>query len=132
VGLGLDDLGALPSLWGVLGWLVLMVVGMVIAWASRVLVACISLWVPSIELDVLYSAFWQFGRYPVEIYRQPLRFFLTYVLPFAFLATFPTSVLTGRIGLLLPLLGVVVGFAAVVVVQLVWNAGLRRYTSATS
>lgn len=132
VSLGLHDAGTLPPWWGVLGWLVLIGVGLVIAWASRVLIACVSLWVPSTELDVLYSALWQFGRYPVEIYRQPLRFFLTYVLPFAFLATFPTAALTGRSGLLLPLLGVAAGCVAVVLVQLVWRAGLRRYTSATS
>ena len=132
VGLGLHDVGTLPSWWGVLGWLVLIAVGLTIAWASRVLIACICLWVPSIELDVFYSALWQFGRYPVEIYRQPLRFFLTYVLPFAFLATFPTSALTGRTSLLLPILGIAVGCVAVVIVQLVWKVGLRRYTSATS
>jgi ABC-2 type transport system permease protein len=132
VGLGLHDGGTLPSWWGVLGWLVLIGVGLVIAWASRVLIASVSLWVPSIELDVLYSALWQFGRYPVEVYRQPLRFFLTYVLPFAFLATFPARALTGRTSLLLPLLGIAAACMAIVMVQLVWKAGLRRYTSATS
>jgi ABC-2 type transport system permease protein len=132
VGLGLHDGGTLPSWWGVLGWLVLIGVGLVIAWASRVLIASVSLWVPSIELDVLYSALWQFGRYPVEVYRQPLRFFLTYVLPFAFLATFPARALTGRTSLLLPLLGIAAACMAIVMVQLVWKAGLHRYTSATS
>ena len=132
VGLGLHDGGTLPSWWGVLGWLVLIGVGLVIAWASRVLIASVSLWVPSIELDVLYSALWQFWRYPVEVYCQPLRFFLTYVLPFAFLATFPARALTGRTSLLLPLLGIAAACMAIVMVQLVWKAGLRRYTSATS
>jgi ABC-2 type transport system permease protein len=132
VGLGWHDGGTLPSWLGVLGWLILIGVGLVIAWASRVLIASVSLWVPSIELGVLYAAFWQFGRYPVAIYHQPLRFFLTYVLPFAFLATFPTSAMTGRTDLLLPLLGMAVGFVAVMIVQQVWKIGLRRYTSATS
>jgi ABC-2 type transport system permease protein len=132
VGLGLHDGGTLPSWWGVLGWLVLIGVGLVIAWASRVLIASVSLWVPSIELDVLYSALWQLGRNPVEVYRQPLRFFLTYVLPFAFLATFPARALTGRTSLLLPLLGIAAACMAIVMVQLVWKAGLHRYTSATS
>ncbi len=132
VGLGLHDGGRLPSWWGVLGWLVLIGVGLIIAWASRVLIACVSLWVPSIELDVLYAALWQFGRYPVEIYRQPLRFFLTYVLPFAFLATFPTRALTGRISVLLPLLGIAAACIAIIIVRLAWEASLRRYTGATS
>lgn len=132
VALGVHARNTPPSLLGVLGWLILVGVGLVIAWASRVLIASVCLWAPSIDLDVLYSALWQFGRYPVEIYRQPLRFFLTYILPFAFLATFPASVLTGRTSLPLPLLGMPIGYIAVIVVQLVWKAGLSRYTSATS
>ncbi len=130
--LGLHNRGTLPSWWGVLGWLVLISVGLVIAWASRVLIASVSFWVPSIELDVLYSAFWQFGRYPVEIYRQPLRFFLTYILPFAFLATFPARALTDHTSPLLPLLGIAAACMAIIMVQLIWKAGLRRYTSTTS
>lgn len=132
VGLGFHDGSLLPSWWGVLGWLVLIGVGLVIAWAWRVLMASVSLWAPSIELDVLYSALWQFGRYPVDIYRQPLRFLLTYVLPFAFIATFPARALTGRTSLLVPLLGIVIACVSIMLVHLVWKVGLRRYTSATS
>lgn len=132
VGLGFHNGSPHLSWWGVLSWLVLIGVGLVIAWASRVLTASVSFWAPAIELDVLYSALWQFGRYPVEIYHQPLRFFLTYIIPFAFLATFPARALVGRTSLLMPLLGIAVACLAMMIVQLVWKAGLRRYTSATS
>lgn len=132
MGSGLRILGTWPSLWGVLGWLILVGVGLVLAWSARILMASLAFWSPSIELDVLYSALWEFGRYPVSIYRQPLRFLLTYVLPFAFLATFPAGVLTGRNGPLLPFLGVAGALLAVLLVRLVWRAGLRRYTGATS
>lgn len=131
-GAGLSQLGALPSWWEGLSWLVLVGTGLVMAWVSRVLLACLAFWTPSIELNMLYAALWQFGRYPVEIYRQPLRFFLTYILPFAFFATFPASALTGHANLLLALPGLVVGLVAILLVRLVWRLGLRRYTSATS
>jgi ABC-2 type transport system permease protein len=84
------------------------------------------------ELNVFYSAIWQFGRYPVTIYQQPLRFVLTYMLPFAFIATFPSSALIGRADPLLPLVGIMISALAIILVQLVWRAGLRHYTSATS
>lgn len=65
----------------------MLAVGIAIAWASRVTLASLAFWAPYLTPDVLYGALWQFGRYPVGIYRQPIRFVLTYVLPVAFIAT---------------------------------------------
>lgn len=103
-----------------------------VTWASRVLLATVALWSPGLELDVVYGALWQFGRYPVSIYRQPVRFVLTWLLPVAFVATFPAAALTRGASPGLLLAGLLVGFGAILVVRAVWGAGLRRYTSATS
>jgi ABC-2 type transport system permease protein len=81
---------------------------------------------------VLYGALWQLGRYPVSIYRQPIRFALTFVLPVAFVATLPARVLTRDLEPVLIAAGLTVACAAMLGVWIVWNAGLRRYTSATS
>ena len=132
VAVGLWELGTVPTLWGVLGWLLMLTTGIAVTWASRVLVASLAFWAPSFQPDVLYGALWQFGRYPVSIYRQPIRFVLTYILPVAFIATIPAQVLTRGASLFLLAIGLGVGLGAILVVQLVWNAGLRRYTSATS
>lgn len=107
-------------------------VGIVITWALRMLLASLAFWAPSVELDVLYQALWQCGQYPVSIYRQPIRFALTYILPAAFISTIPASMLIHGTDLLQIATGLIVGTGAAIVVQLVWNAGLRRYTSATS
>ncbi len=130
--LGLRESGAVPALWGWAGWLAMLGIGVVITWASRVLLASIALWTPVSGLGVVYGALWQFGRYPVGIYRQPIRFILTWVLPVAFVATFPARALMGDVSAELLLVGFLAGLGAVVVVRLVWDAGLRRYTSATS
>lgn len=132
LGLGLRELGTVPTPWGVASWLVMVAVGVAITWASRVLLASVALWAPSVGLDVVYGALWQFGRYPVDIYRQPIRFVLTYVLPVAFIAAFPARVLKRGASIELLLVGPLLGIGAIMLVQMVWNAGLRRYTSATS
>ena len=130
--LGLRELGTLPTFWGVSGWLLLLIAGVAITWASRVLLASLAFWAPYITPDVLYGALWQFGRYPVSTYRQPIRFALTYVLPVAFIATFPARALIHGANPGLLIIGLAVGLVAIVIVLLVWNVGLRRYTSATS
>ncbi len=132
LGIGLHELGAVPTPWNAIGWLALLAVGVSLTWASRVLLASLALWSPGVDLDVVYGALWQFGRYPVSIYRQPIRFVLTWVLPVAFISTFPAHALTRGAGLGLIVVGLAMGLAAMVIVQVVWNSGLRRYTSATS
>jgi ABC-2 type transport system permease protein len=132
LGLGVQESGIVLTPWGVVGSSLLLGVGLVVTWASRVLVACIPFWAPSIELDVVYGALWQFGRYPVSIYQQPIRFVLTYVLPVAFISTFPARALTHGASMPLLLVGGSVALGMIATVRGVWNAGLRRYTSATS
>lgn len=130
--IGLHELGIVPTLWGVIGWLLLTMVGIAVTWASRVLLASLALWSPGVELDVVYGAVWQFGRYPVSIYRQPVRFVLTWILPVAFVSTYPSRALTQGASPVLIVVGWGIGLAAIVVVQTAWSIGLRRYTSATS
>jgi ABC-2 type transport system permease protein len=132
LGVGLREAGTVPGVWEAATWLVAIGSGVVLVWASRVLLALVALWTPALELDVVYSALWQFGRYPVTLYQQPFRFVLTYVVPVAFVATVPAQALVHGLPASLLLAGVLVGGVAFGVVLLVWRAGLRRYTSATS
>lgn len=69
-----------------------------------------------------------YGRYPMTVYRGPVRFILTWILPFAFVGFYPATLLMHRyeyIGyaLLTPVVGVI-SFAAA---YRVWVAGIRRY-----
>lgn len=132
IALGLGSASIHLTLIGLVAWLLLLICGIVIMWAFRVLIACIAFWAPGVELDVIYHAVWQFGRYPVSIYHQPLRLLLTYILPVAFIATFPAQALTRGIDPLLVALGILLSTLAGGLVLTVWQAGLRRYTSATS
>lgn len=132
LGAGLSKLGVSVMLSNVAGWLLLLGVALCVTWASRVLLASLVFWAQGLELDVVYGAVWQFGRYPVSIYQQPLRFVLTYILPVACISTIPTYALTRGVSVPLLLLGLMVGLSSIMLVHLVWNAGLRRYTSATS
>ncbi len=129
---GTRDLGVGFDVLNGIAWLTLLVASLALTWASRVLIAMVALWVPGLALDVVYDGVWQFGRYPVTIYRQPARFVLSWVFPLAFITTLPARALTQ--GVSVPVLALSFGLAAaaVVLVRAVWSAGLRRYTSATS
>ncbi len=75
----------------------------------------------------------RFSRYPVTIFSPLVRLFLTFVLPFAWVAFFPATWFIGgpqarRLALLTPLVGVAVFGLA----YHVWKRGLRRYASTGS
>lgn len=115
-----------------LACVVLVLVGVVVAWGLRVLIASVALWSPGLELEVCFSALWPLGRYPVDVYAPWLRGLLTYVVPVAFVSTFPARALTRGADPAVLVGGGVAAAGVVAVVCAVWRAGLRRYTSATS
>lgn len=75
----------------------------------------------------------RFSRYPITIYSMPVRLFLTFGLPFAWVAFYPATWFLGspgfeRVALLTPLVGIVVFSGAV----LIWKRGIKRYSSTGS
>ncbi len=74
-----------------------------------------------------------YGRYPTNIYKGLVRFILTWILPFAFVGFYPSTILMHReeyygYALLTP----VIGIFFFVVANLVWTRGIRRYVSTGS
>ena len=74
-----------------------------------------------------------FGRYPLSIYSGFIRFVLSWIIPFGFASFYPTVRLLGRaeyrtVSLFVP----VVAAAFLGLALLVWNRGVRQYSSTGS
>ncbi len=72
----------------------------------------------------------RFSRYPMTIFSPLVRLFLTFVLPFAWVAFYPAAFFVGspefrRLGLVTPVVGIVVFGLA----YGIWRRGVRRYAS---
>lgn len=142
----------LGLVWGPLEWatfLVFLVLGLAIYFAIKLLCASVAFWtVSSGELMTVAYEINTFTKYPLDIYAHPvLRWFLTFVLPFAVVAYFPmVHFLRGDAHAAAVLGwsqaagsgyfdGLVLTFTAVIaVVSLgiaygVWRLGLRRYNA---
>ncbi len=75
----------------------------------------------------------QFGRWPIPIFGPPIKFFLRFVIPFAFVAFYPSTRFLGReefqaLCYATPL----VALAASAVAAFFWRLGVRRYTGTGS
>ncbi len=129
---GLFELHLVPSVLAIATWIFMLAAGSIVMWATRVSLACIALWAPALQLDVVYGAIWQFGRYPVDIYRQPARFILTYFVPIAFIATLPAQTLVRDQNIKPLIMSCIVSTVASFLTYFVWSRGVKRYTGATS
>lgn len=132
VGAGITQAETGVTVAGVLGWLLFVAIGVVVTWMLGVLIACVAFWAPRLELEVFYGAMWDLARYPMGVYRGPLRFVLTYVVPMVLIATAPSHVLMNGIEPSLLVSSIAAALFALSAGIGVWRLGLRRYTGATS
>jgi ABC-2 type transport system permease protein len=122
-----------PSLLNVALYILLILNGLFIAMSFYI--AALSLGIITLEFDntiMLFRDLTSLGRFPIEIYREPLRSTLTYLIPVGIMITLPAKVM---MGLATPL-GIVISFAVGLIFYLLsmsfWNFALKRYTSASS
>ena len=72
------------------------------------------------------------GRYPATVYPAWLRIIVTFVIPIAVATTIPLQGLRGDLGLNQVLIFIAIGFISFWVASIVWKAGLKRYSGASS
>jgi ABC-2 type transport system permease protein len=71
--------------------------GAVIYTSIKLFFASLAFWIKdSIPLMTVVYNFAEFAKYPVGIYNAPLRFILSYIIPFAFVAFYPAAGFLGR------------------------------------
>ncbi|HSW97196.1 MAG TPA: ABC-2 family transporter protein [Candidatus Saccharimonadales bacterium] len=114
-------------------YILLLMNALLIAVAFHILV--ISMGVITTEVDnaiMLYRDITQMGRIPVDVYQEPLRGLLTFVVPVGIMMTIPAKAM---MGLLSPLLTIISFALAVIVFYLsikIWQRAIREYSSASS
>ncbi len=117
--------------WAVVG--VATLCGCAIYTAIFLILTCVSFWMED-RVGVIPPVYnmLAFGRYPLDIYGQFIRFLLSWVIPFGFASFYPSAHLLGKS------IGTYVYFMPVVTVVFVaaavatWNRGVRNYTSTGS
>lgn len=95
------------------------------------MLSCVSFWMED-RVGVIPPVYnmLAFGRYPLDIYGEFIRFVLSWVVPFGFASFYPTAALLGKqvyqvYAWLLPVVTAAFAGAAL----LVWKRGVRNYSS---
>ena len=103
----------------------------VLIYASiKIITAALAFWVQK-SGNIIYVFYMlnDFSKYPVSIYGKPIKFLLTYIIPFSLTSYYPASyLLTGKN---LHYIGWVIftSFFLFLIAIFVWKKGIRKYES---
>lgn len=133
VGIGAYGTGIRITASGVLLFAVLLLASVVTLYSMWMGVMTLSFWFVKVEnISFLFSALFETGRYPVQLYKGWLRVLLTYVFPVAVLTTFPAASLIGKFAPGQVWISVVIAAVTFGLTRLFWKKALRFYQSASS
>lgn len=114
-------------------FLVLLAAGAVIIYSFWLILATLAFWLTRVNnMEMVFWNVFEAGRYPVQIYRPVVRFTLTYVVPLAFITTFPAGALVGRTPLTDVLPAILFAAGSLAVASGFWKYGLRHYSGASA
>ncbi len=136
LGYGLWRLPTPPTPGQIAAYALLLLCGVIIFYAVSLLTMTLSFWL--VRLDNLFVALdtvFSMARTPITVFRAfgpGAQFFLTYILPLAFLASLPVQVLTGRALFPALVIGPLLAAAFFGASVLFWRFATRAYSSASS
>ncbi|HEX8931984.1 MAG TPA: ABC-2 family transporter protein [Patescibacteria group bacterium] len=116
----------------VLVYLLLLSNGFLIATALHIFVLGIGILTTAVDNTVmLYRDLTQMGRVPIEVYQEPLRGLITFVVPVGIMMTFPTKAMLGLLSLQGVFIALMVGGGLFWLSLRFWSYALKGYTSAS-
>ena len=112
---------------------IMLAAGVTIIYSFWLVLATMAIWFTRISnIEMVFWNVFEAGRYPVHIYRPWVRWGLTYVVPLAFLTTFPAGTLLGKTGPRSIALAVVAASLTLTAASWFWRWGLRHYSGASA
>lgn len=125
----ITQLGTL-TLFNVLLFFLLIVNAMVIATAFHIIVLALGIFTTEVDHTILiYRDLSRLGAFPVDIYAEPLRSLLTFVIPIAVMSTFPVKSLMGILSLNLVFISFAISGILFFIAMVMWNNALKKYQS---
>lgn len=126
-------LNYIPSAKEMLSFVILFACAFVILYNLWVMLISTAFWFIQIDsiMEFIFSIF-ETGRFPISVYPAPLRIFLTFVVPIAFITTFPSGAILGKTGPGYILAGLLMAITTTILSTLLWKKALKQYSSASS
>lgn len=134
---GAYKLAAQISLSHVATFVFMLAAAFVIIYSLWLALATLGFWFIRVQnIEMVFWNVFEAGRYPVMIYPPWVQWSLTFLIPLAFITTFPAGMLTGDMATGVPtsapLLAIVMAIVSLVASAWFWRYGLKHYSGASA
>ncbi len=121
------------TFFNILIYIGLLINGFVIMLSFHILVLAIGVITTEVDNTLwLFRDLTQMGRFPIDIYRNPLRSVITFIIPVGIMVTFPAKAAMGLLSFNSILISVFVSAILLYLSLRLWKFSLKNYTSASS
>lgn len=121
------------SAFGFIGYILLILNGLLIAASFHIFVLALGILTTTIDhLIMVYRDVSNMARIPIDIYAEPVRSFLTFIVPIGIMFTFPPKVLMGLLSLQNTVIALLAGIVFFYLSLSYWKYALKKYQSASS
>lgn len=129
-------LGHVP-LMPAISFVLMLTAGFIIVYSVWLMLATLCFWFVRIQnIEMIFWNVFEAGRFPIAIYRPWIRWTLTFLVPLAFITTFPAATLLGGPETGVPSAAPIYAFVIAAVMLLIsgafWRIGLRHYSGASA
>lgn len=103
--------------------------------AAAFYIAVLALGIITLEIDhsvMIFRDLASLGRFPIDIYKSPLRGVLTFFIPIGIMITFPAKALMGILSAQGIIISLFFGVLSIIIAVKFWNFAIKKYTSASS
>lgn len=133
LGIAFTQLDYAPSLQSLALFALMFGVAVLIVYSIWVVIATTSFWFVKVNnLSELFRAVYDTARFPVNTFPGMIRLVLTFVVPVAFITTFPAQAVLGRLDAPTVLAALAFGLALFAGSAGFWRYAIRNYSSASS
>lgn len=121
------------SLLGVLTYIILIINSLFIAASFHIFVMALAVLTAEVDNAVMiYRDVVGMGKLPIDIYKEPLRSFMTFIVPVGVMITIPVKAISGLVSLPLIFVSLSIGVLLFLLSLKTWNEAIKKYTSASS
>lgn len=118
---------------GIISYIILVANSLWIAMSFHIMVLALAILTTEIDHTIMiYRDFTGMGKLPVDIYGEPLRSFVTFVIPVGVMMTYPAKAMMGLLSIQGIIFSILLSLGIFSFSIFLWRFALRRYTSASS